>query len=838
VDTPLDVLSPFQLERWHEVYNAVETQTGDANAAKSAAWLATGKLQMVPTKLAARPKFSIGGPMKRTSRAAKAPQGAIEGYLITFGGPQDTDLERQFFSPETQFHLDWFDRHPALYHHGLDSQVGLGPIGYIKSYQADDLGLWVQAQLEMHDKYAQAVYDMIQARDFGWSSGSVEHLVQVDPNGLIRRWPVIEGSATPTPAQVAKTTIYPVNMSTKAISTLLGERNSFANNLRGLSAREGSIQTRPYNSLKSLRGDDNMEPRTKSPHRRLVAAIFREAGIKANPDEIEEVAGAVNADVDDELATMMEDELETTMVDMDDEALTALDEDEDEALAAYSIEDEDEDALAAYLTEDEDEDEALAAYLTEDEDEDEALAAFLTVDDEDEMTMTSTMPADDVISSPPVRHVRRGRRPRRARGKSLAVKQANPEMGALFNEMRQMRRQIKTLSLQEAPGQRSVGRGAVKGLDLQVVNDPERLDAQYLVAYKSYIRFGRDGVDPDEMRLLNGRGRVNFEGADSEYNPATKTLYGKVVTSGTDSGIGYSVPPQWLEGLNKHTMSATVMAPECDTKTTTSDRLLQSTLRTTDARRAHSGAAVSYPGEVTALAQHQDADLTVQQIAIPVHIVLISLPVSLSSLEDAHFDLQQEITLRFAEAAAVSYDTNIWSGDGQGKMAGIVNDVEVITNRSTGEASVSGYVTAGSTTDIDPDQIIAMTGHFPAVYDNGSKFYCNKNTLLHIRQLKDGDGRYLWDAHGTGISGGMPKELLGVPVVVNSFASDIAANSFPLMLANLKSGYTIAQRVDFSIRRFDEVRAVSDEVLFIGRARLGGQVTRPEAVKVLKMSTS
>ena len=46
--------------------------------------------------------------------------------------------------------------------------------------------------------YARAVYDMVAAKQFGWSSGSVDHLVKIGENGEILVWPLIEGSITPT----------------------------------------------------------------------------------------------------------------------------------------------------------------------------------------------------------------------------------------------------------------------------------------------------------------------------------------------------------------------------------------------------------------------------------------------------------------------------------------------------------------------------------------------------------------------------------------------------------------------------------------------------------------
>ena len=78
-----------------------------------------------------------------------------------------------------------------------------------------------------------------------------------------------------------------------------------------------------------------------------------------------------------------------------------------------------------------------------------------------------------------------------------------------------------------------------------------------------------------------------------------------------------------------------------------------------------------------------------------------------------------------------------------------------------------------------------------------------------------------------------------LPIVYNEYADDIVQDGFPIILGDLSRGYIIGKRVDFSIRRFDDsAYAELDQVLFLGRARLGGQVLQPASIKVLKVSTA
>lgn len=128
-------------------------------------------------------------------------EGRVAGYLVYFGNPETRDLHGEYFTPETEYHLDWYDRRPALYHHGLDKTVKAQPVGLITSVTKNDVGLWAEAQLAMHNEYAQSVYEMVEKGALGWSSGSIPHIVKVDNDGRILEWPIVEGSLTPTPAE-------------------------------------------------------------------------------------------------------------------------------------------------------------------------------------------------------------------------------------------------------------------------------------------------------------------------------------------------------------------------------------------------------------------------------------------------------------------------------------------------------------------------------------------------------------------------------------------------------------------------------------------------------------
>jgi len=133
--------------------------------------------------------------------------GVVKGYAIRFGSPSNTDLEADFFTPNTDFGRplkkgDKFSMN-LYYHHGQDNTIKTYSIGSgIATY--DDTGIWFEAQLNMADQYAQMINELAKQGKLGYSSGSAGHLVSRTQKGAsfeVKSWPIAEISLTPTPAE-------------------------------------------------------------------------------------------------------------------------------------------------------------------------------------------------------------------------------------------------------------------------------------------------------------------------------------------------------------------------------------------------------------------------------------------------------------------------------------------------------------------------------------------------------------------------------------------------------------------------------------------------------------
>jgi len=123
----------------------------------------------------------------------------VGGYGVVFGG---MDLEGEHFTKNTNFMLDLVPTKLVLYDHTMQPEVQ-DVLGAVKQtdLRVDDLGIWIEAQLDRSKKYVDAVMDLVKQGVIGLSSGAVSHLVRTDKSGAILQWPIVEFSLTPTPAE-------------------------------------------------------------------------------------------------------------------------------------------------------------------------------------------------------------------------------------------------------------------------------------------------------------------------------------------------------------------------------------------------------------------------------------------------------------------------------------------------------------------------------------------------------------------------------------------------------------------------------------------------------------
>lgn len=244
----------------------------------------------------------------------------VGGYLVVWGDSKTRDLQGEYFTPQTDFALDWFEQRPVLYHHGLDGEMKAAPIGRITSIKMDSTGIWAEAQLDMYKKHVESVQKLVKQGVLHWSSGSLSHLVEVAEDGEIKRWPLIEGSMTPTPAE-------PRNTDIKAIKSAYEELGIDTSKLRlstATNTHKPEEVTTPKEADSGLKADANNSNNNKNPLEDDDMPLTDEmkAEIRQFMNETKAELEAEDVKMTDEEAEKMEEEVEGKAAKMEDEPET------------------------------------------------------------------------------------------------------------------------------------------------------------------------------------------------------------------------------------------------------------------------------------------------------------------------------------------------------------------------------------------------------------------------------------------------------------------------------------------------------------------------------------
>jgi len=131
-------------------------------------------------------------------------QNRVGGYLVLWGDAKTTDLSGEYFTAKTTGLTQIFDavgKVPLLYQHGTDDAVQFDVVGAYDVLEADDIGLWAEAELNKANKYKRAISGLVDKGALGQSSQSLVSARKVAKDGHIQRWVIAEGSLTPTPCE-------------------------------------------------------------------------------------------------------------------------------------------------------------------------------------------------------------------------------------------------------------------------------------------------------------------------------------------------------------------------------------------------------------------------------------------------------------------------------------------------------------------------------------------------------------------------------------------------------------------------------------------------------------
>ncbi|MFQ5954714.1 MAG: phage major capsid protein [Kiloniellales bacterium] len=309
-------------------------------------------------------------------------------------------------------------------------------------------------------------------------------------------------------------------------------------------------------------------------------------------------------------------------------------------------------------------------------------------------------------------------------------------------------------------------------------------------AFAGFLRKGTERLAPDEVKAL---------------------------TVSNDTTGGFLAPPEYVREIIKGETEISPIRAVARVRQT-GNRAVQVPKRTGQF-------AAQWTGEVETRAE--TTGLTYGLEELPTHELYALVDISQQDLEDAEFNLEEELGQEFAEQFSLAEGTAFVSGNGVKQPAGFMADSTVASDNSGSAATVADA-------NGQANGLIDLFHNLKTAYARNGTWLLSRKTLGAVRKLKDANNNYVWQP---GLAMGMPATILGAPYVEAPDMPDEAANAFPIAFGDFRRAYLIVDRIQMSVLRDPFTQATSGSVRFIARRRVGGQVVLAEAIRKLKCST-
>ena len=282
---------------------------------------------------------------------------------------------------------------------------------------------------------------------------------------------------------------------------------------------------------------------------------------------------------------------------------------------------------------------------------------------------------------------------------------------------------------------------------------------------------------------------------------------------GTDSEGGYLVPDEYEHTLIESLEEENIFRRFAHIiRTSSGDRKIPIVV---------SKGTASWIDEEAAYPESDDA---FGQTSISAYKLATMIKVSDELLHDSVFDVASYIAREFARRIGAAEEEAFFTGNGTGKPTGLLH--------TTGGAEVG--VTTKSTTALTFDEVMDLFYSLRAPYRRSAVFLTNDATMKALRQLKNGNGDYIWQPS---VTAGTPDTILNRPVYTSTFMPTITACAKAMVFGDMNY-YWIADREGRKFQRLNELYAPIGQVGFLASQRVDGKLILPEAVKVLQMKAA
>jgi HK97 family phage major capsid protein len=217
---------------------------------------------------------------------------------------------------------------------------------------------------------------------------------------------------------------------------------------------------------------------------------------------------------------------------------------------------------------------------------------------------------------------------------------------------------------------------------------------------------------------------------------------------------------------------------------------------------------------------------------IPVHVLYAKPHATQTLLEDSGINVENwladHVARRFMRGEGAAFVT----GDGVGKPRGFLT-YDSVTTAGTPEWGKVEQVAMGHASALTADGFYKVLYSLVEYYMGRCSWLMNRSTFAEAMQLKDGNGRYLWQP---GLEAGQPGMIAGRPARMSTTMPAVAANALSVALADWQEFYMIVDRLGITVQR--DPYTAKPFVEFYTRKRVGGDVINFEAGRIGKISAS
>ena len=180
---------------------------------------------------------------------------------------------------------------------------------------------------------------------------------------------------------------------------------------------------------------------------------------------------------------------------------------------------------------------------------------------------------------------------------------------------------------------------------------------------------------------------------------------------------------------------------------------------------------------------------------------------------------------RIAYKQSLTEEKAFLTGDGATQPLG------VFTASTQGISTGRDVSTGNTATSITFDGLWEAYFSLKAQYTSRATWIFHRAAVKQIRKLKDGEGQYIWQAGGNGV----PATICDRPYKVSEHAPSTFTTGLYVGILGDFSRYWIADGIDGSIQRLDELYAASNQIGFIYRGGVDGMPVLEESFARVKL---